>query len=101
MLPSLLTVAQGLVALLCLGLWLMLVAASLHVLRLGLWAFRNPMADPAPPTIDDAALPKVTVQQSRTKAAHSVSSKSMMPRITSLNLPLKKAGVGYTRYIQA
>ena len=62
MLSSLVTLVQGLVAMLSLGLWLMLVAASLHVLRLGLWAFRNPMADPAPPTIDDAALPKVTVQ---------------------------------------
>ena len=62
MLPSLLTVAQGLVALLSLGLWLMLVTASLHVLRLGLWAFRYPMDDPAPPAMDDAALPKVTVQ---------------------------------------
>ena len=40
----------------------MLVAASLHVLRLGLWAFRYPMDDSAPPPIDGATLPMVTVQ---------------------------------------
>jgi cellulose synthase/poly-beta-1,6-N-acetylglucosamine synthase-like glycosyltransferase len=62
MASSLMLVAQGLLGLLLLGLWLLLVAASLHVLRLGLWALRHPVEDVQPPPIDEAALPKVTVQ---------------------------------------
>ena len=62
MASSLMLVAQGLLGLLLLGLWLLLVAASLHVLRLGLWALRHPVENVQPPPIDEAALPKVTVQ---------------------------------------
>lgn len=54
--------SQALLALLQLGLWLLLLAASLHLLRLGLWAWRTPLPPPAAPKIPDGELPMVTVQ---------------------------------------
>jgi cellulose synthase/poly-beta-1,6-N-acetylglucosamine synthase-like glycosyltransferase len=62
MAPSLLGVAEALYALLSLGLWLLLLAASLHLLRLGLWALRHPLTDESVPLPDEASLPVVTVQ---------------------------------------
>lgn len=62
MLPSLLTVAQGLYGLLLLGLWLLLFAASAHLLRLGLWAIAHPLPPNRPPKLADSELPVVTVQ---------------------------------------
>ncbi|MFO0575598.1 MAG: glycosyltransferase [Polyangia bacterium] len=71
------TVAGALLALLLCGLYLLLLAASAHLLRLGLWALRRPLtasdglpvpADRAPgdgcttDDLRDAALPVVTVQ---------------------------------------
>lgn len=72
------TVAGALLALLLCGLYLLLLAASAHLLRLGLWALRRPLtaSDGLPATserapadrdtddrdTDDADLPVVTVQ---------------------------------------
>jgi len=52
----------ALLALLQLGLWLLLLAASLHLLRLGLWAWRRPLAPLPLPPLPEAELPMVTVQ---------------------------------------
>lgn len=60
--PSLLRVAEALYALLSLGLWLLLLAASLHLLRLGLWALRHPLRDEQVPSFQTDDLPYVTVQ---------------------------------------
>ncbi|HNI58671.1 MAG TPA: glycosyltransferase family 2 protein [Pseudomonadota bacterium] len=62
MLPSLVTVAQGLYGLLLLGLWLLLIAASAHLLRLGLWALAHPLASVSVRKLADGDLPVVTVQ---------------------------------------
>lgn len=54
-----------LLALLKLGLVLLLVAASLHLLRLGLWSLRQPAPALPPPPLDTDAtpqLPRITVQ---------------------------------------
>jgi cellulose synthase/poly-beta-1,6-N-acetylglucosamine synthase-like glycosyltransferase len=64
------TVAGALLALLLCGLYLLLLAASAHLVRLGLWALRRPltgsdglpMAGSAAAPRDDAELPVVTVQ---------------------------------------
>ncbi len=62
MLPSVMTVVQGLYGLLLLGLWLLLVAASGHLLRLGLWAARHRLEQPSAPPLGPAGWPVVTVQ---------------------------------------
>jgi cellulose synthase/poly-beta-1,6-N-acetylglucosamine synthase-like glycosyltransferase len=60
MLASLLIVT---LAVLKLGLCLLLLAASLHLLRLGLWSLRQPAPLPLPPPLADATgLPRITVQ---------------------------------------
>lgn len=67
--PAAAAAVSALLSLLLLGLYLLLVMASAHLLRLGLWAFRRSLrpdgrdADGGPPVRrEDDALPVVTVQ---------------------------------------
>ncbi|HMU38680.1 MAG TPA: glycosyltransferase family 2 protein [Pseudomonadota bacterium] len=61
---TLLTVAQFGLSLLLLCLWLLLLAASVHLLRLGLWALNKPLSVGVreAPSCPEQDLPLVTVQ---------------------------------------